>query len=154
MRILITGGAGFVGSRLALSFKKENPLAEVVSVDNLKRRGSELNLVLFKQLGIKFVHGDIRSYSDLEDLPGDWVANHYFNKPLKYTGFGGSGKQVWDLLHPSDLFSLIRKQLSKVDSCSGEVFNIGGGREVSISLCELTALCQEAVGRQVPITNR
>jgi nucleoside-diphosphate-sugar epimerase len=31
MRILITGGAGFIGSTLALSFKHENFSAEVVA---------------------------------------------------------------------------------------------------------------------------
>ncbi len=44
MRILITGGAGFVGSNLALDFKKNNPETHVIALDNLKRRGSELNL--------------------------------------------------------------------------------------------------------------
>ncbi len=60
MRMLITGGAGFVGSNLALLFKKENPSASVVVLDNLKRRGSEINLAAFKQRDIEFVHGDIR----------------------------------------------------------------------------------------------
>lgn len=39
-----------------------------------------------------------------------WVANHFFGKPLKYTGFGGTGAQVRDLLHPSDLFRLLEAQ--------------------------------------------
>lgn len=298
MRILITGGAGFVGSNLALSFKRESPAATVVAFDNLKRRGSELNIPLFRQEGVEFIHGDIRSYSDLEDIPGEfdvfieasaepsvlagmdgspnyllqtnlsgtmnclelarkragsflflstsrvysieplkainlretpsrfeiaerqnyhgvslqgvseefathlprslygatklasemliqeyvyayglralinrcgviagpgqfgkvdqgvitlWVARHYFKRPLAFIGFGGKGKQVRDLLHPEDLFGLIKKQLSQIGDCAGQVFNVGGGREVSVSLSELTALCQEVTGHRVTI---
>jgi CDP-paratose 2-epimerase len=38
--ILITGGAGFVGSSLALRFKEAFPTAAVTALDNLHRRGS------------------------------------------------------------------------------------------------------------------
>lgn len=298
MRVLITGGAGFVGSSMARSFKEKFPSATVAVLDNLKRRGSELNLNSFRKLGIEFFHGDIRNEHDFGQLSGDfdlfieasaepsvlagldgspnyllqtnlsgtlnclefararshafiflstsrvysiaplremrlreagtrfeigetqecggisadgvredfpthlprslygasklaseliiqeyafayglravinrcgvifgagqfgkvdqgvftlWVANHYFGKPLKYTGFGGGGKQVRDLLHPADLFALIEKQFARVDECSGEVFNVGGGRDVSTSLLELTGLCREVVGRDVPV---
>ena len=72
MRILITGGAGFVGSRLAKQFKEVDRSNNVVVLDNLKRRGSELNLPTFKKLGIPFVHGDIRNFSDLFDLEGNF----------------------------------------------------------------------------------
>lgn len=72
MRILITGGAGFVGSRLARQYKETSPQIDVVVFDNLKRRGSELNLPLFKRLGIHFFHGDIRNSSDLFDLEGNF----------------------------------------------------------------------------------
>ena len=72
MKILITGGAGFVGSSLAFAFKGENSSHRVTVVDNLKRRGSEINLRLFKQYGIEFFHGDIRNPHDLEDLDGEF----------------------------------------------------------------------------------
>ncbi|MDQ3685594.1 MAG: GDP-mannose 4,6-dehydratase, partial [Acidobacteriota bacterium] len=80
-----------------------------------------------------------------------WVANHFYQRPLEYKGFGGAGKQVRDLLHPLDLFSLIERQLAKIEQCSGEIFNVGGGLEVSTSLLELSALCREVIGHQVPI---
>jgi CDP-paratose 2-epimerase len=67
MRILITGGAGFVGSHLALSFKREKPASTVVAFDNLKRRGSELALRRLAAGGVEFRHGDVRNPEDLAD---------------------------------------------------------------------------------------
>lgn len=64
-QLLITGGAGFVGSNLAISFKSKYPELEVVTLDNLKRRGSELNIKRLKEYGIQFIHGDIRNQEDL-----------------------------------------------------------------------------------------
>jgi CDP-paratose 2-epimerase len=300
MRILITGGAGFVGSSLARKFKRSEVNADVVCLDNLKRRGSELNTQIFAREGITFVHGDVRHIDDLSALAGNfdlmieasaepsvlagldgspnyllqtnlvgtlncleyarkhvghtvflstsrvysiaalrsipliptenrfeideskagtqtglsahgvaehfathlsrslygasklaselfiqeyadtyklscvinrcgviagpgqfgkvdqgvftlWVANHYFGKPLKYTGFGGKGQQVRDLLHPEDLHTAIVAQLDNVAKTRGETYNLGGGRGCSTSMRELTALCQEATGRSVSI---
>jgi CDP-paratose 2-epimerase len=298
MRILITGGAGFVGSNLAFRYREKYPKADIVVFDNLHRRGSELNLVHFKKRSIHFHHGDIRNLSDLEDIPGNfdvlveasaepsvlsgtqgspryvldtnlvgtlhalefararvatllflstsrvysiapllaiklredktrfeidaqqnqqgvseagigenfstqearsfygasklaselliqeyaatykfnailnrsgviagrgqfgkvdqgvftlWIANHYFGKPLSYTGFGGQGKQVRDLLHPNDLFTLLERQAELAHKFSGSVFNIGGGREISTSLCEWTAAAQKATGKSTAI---
>ena len=81
-----------------------------------------------------------------------WVARHCFGRPLKYTGFGGKGLQVRDLLHPEDLCELISKQLESWNRISGETFNVGGGRSGSVSLREFTSLCQQTAGREVPIT--
>jgi CDP-paratose 2-epimerase len=300
MRILITGGAGFVGSSLAVAFKKDDPGNSVVTFDNLRRRGSEINIARFKKLGIQFVHGDIRNPGDFSELEGNfdliieasaepsvlaglngspgylletnlvgtlncleyarkhaqsmiflstsrvysigplreialdegstrfeisaqqkwpgissegisekfpthlprslygatklaseliiqeyantygfpaiinrcgvlagpgqfgktdqgvftlWVANHYFQRPLKYTGFGGQGKQVRDLLHPLDLFELLKKQIQSLKSHSGQVFNAGGGRKVSTSMLELTRLCEKATGKSISMTH-
>jgi CDP-paratose 2-epimerase len=295
--ILITGGAGFVGSYLARAFRRSDPGCRVVAFDNLRRRGSESNLPIFLREGIEFVHGDVRMAADLDDVPGDfdlvvdasaepsvlaglsaspryvletnvrgtinclelartrgstflllstsrvysipalkairlnetetrlaladdqnvpgvtragiaedfpvggprsfygasklaseivtqeyvaayglkavidrcgviagpgqfgkvdqgvftlWVMNHYFKRPLRYTGFGGRGKQVRDLLHPADLFDLVSRQLASLPEHSGQVFNVGGGPDVSVSLRELTAVCSELLG-ELPI---
>jgi len=83
-----------------------------------------------------------------------WVAHHYFKQPLRYTGFGGTGKQVRDLLHPSDLFALIRKQLTRMGEDAGKIFNVGGRRGISTSLCEWTALCQTIVGNHIPVSSQ
>jgi len=298
MKILITGGAGFVGSRLAHAFRARDSRATIVAFDNLKRRGSELNLRGFKNAGIQFAHGDIRSPGDLADLDGPfdlmieasaepsvlagldgspqyaiqtnlvgtlncleyarrsvggmiflstsrvysmkplkeirldetatrfeisqqqelvgvsargvsesfathlprsiygatklaselmiqeyadtyqypaiinrcgviagsgqfgkvdqgvftlWVASHHFKKPLKYTGFGGTGKQVRDLLHPLDLFELLERQVPTLKANAGGIFNVGGGRAISTSMQELTAICREVTSSTVAI---
>src|SRR3989344_2812157 len=70
--ILITGGAGFVGSRLAHLFRARFPECRIVAFDNLHRRGSELNLAVFKECGIEFVHGDVRYPDDLNSLTGQF----------------------------------------------------------------------------------
>jgi CDP-paratose 2-epimerase len=64
-RILITGGAGFVGSNLAVSLAARHPEWEIVVLDNLYRRGSELNLPRLQEAGIEFVRGDVREPEDL-----------------------------------------------------------------------------------------
>ena len=65
-RLLISGGAGFVGSSLAIGLKQLHPDWQIICLDNLRRRGSELNLPRFKTLGIEFAHGDVRSPDDLD----------------------------------------------------------------------------------------
>ncbi len=64
--VLITGGAGFVGSALGLGLANHYPDWQIIALDNLKRRGSELNLPRLQRAGIRFVHGDIRNPEDLE----------------------------------------------------------------------------------------
>lgn len=68
MRILITGGAGFLGSQLAFHLRQRGN--EILAMDNLVRRGSEINLKTFRRHGIEFVHGDVRSAEDFANLPG------------------------------------------------------------------------------------
>lgn len=67
--ILITGGAGFVGSALAIELKTKYTNYQVISLDNLKRRGSELNLSRLKSAQVEFFHGDIRNTEDFASLP-------------------------------------------------------------------------------------
>ena len=69
-RLLITGGAGFVGSNLAVSLASCHPDWEILALDNLYRRGSELNLPRLEKAGVEFVCGDVRSPEDLERASG------------------------------------------------------------------------------------
>ena len=67
--LLITGGAGFVGSNLAFLFRERLPELAVTAFDNLHRRGSELNLPRLRDAGVEFVHGDVRNAEDFTRLP-------------------------------------------------------------------------------------
>jgi CDP-paratose 2-epimerase len=64
-RVLVTGGAGFVGANLALALALSHPDWELVALDNLRRRGSELNLARLREAGVRFMHGDVRELADL-----------------------------------------------------------------------------------------
>ena len=80
-----------------------------------------------------------------------WVFRHYFGKPLKYIGYGGTGKQVRDMLHVADLCDLVTEQISHFEKWEGWLGNAGGGREISASLLEMTGICQKIIGREIPI---
>ena len=80
-----------------------------------------------------------------------WMLAHHFGRPLRYIGFGGSGRQVRDVLHVEDLVDLLEEQLLSPDQWDGSTVNVGGGRGGSLSLLETTALCAEITGRQVSV---
>jgi CDP-paratose 2-epimerase len=297
MRVLVTGGAGFVGANLCIELAARHPDWRIVAADNLMRRGSELNLPRLRAAGVDFRHCDVRVAEDLRALGtidavvecsaepsvmaglGDgaeylvqtnlvgahnclalahrhgaqlvflstsrvypvaplsgltleqtptrfeianeqsvtgasaagiseqfplagartlygttklaaemlieeyraayglravvnrcgviagpwqmgkvdqgvftfWMLAHRLRRPLRYIGFGGSGRQVRDLLHVTDLIELIDRQLAEPEHWDGVTVNVGGGREVSLSLRETTALCAQITGNEVPV---
>lgn len=297
MKILITGGAGFVGSTLGILTRLKYPAYEIIAFDNLKRRGSELNIPRLKDAGITYIHGDVRNPEDFHGLPAVdviieasaepsvlsgidttpdylintnlsgtinclnyavkskaafvflstsriypinqidkikyteeatrfaiaaeqeifgispagisekfpldgyrslygatklcseyliqeyqhffglktvinrcgvltgpwqmgkvdqgvivlWLARHFWKQQLSYIGFNGSGKQVRDVLHVNDLFELLDWQIKNIDTINGEIFNVGGGAEISVSLKELTGLCSAITGNKMEL---
>ncbi len=296
MRVLVTGGAGFVGSSLAVALRESSPRSDIVSMDNLYRRGSELTLPRLREHGIGFHWGDVRDPATYPDGPFDlilecsaepsvlagldrgteyvfhtnltgvlhclekarawggsllflstsrvypvqplahhswretptrfvwlddgepgissrgvsedvamqgarslygytkyaaeglieeyraayglkavinrcgvisgpwqfgkvdqgviahWVLSHLFGRPLSYVGFGGGGKQVRDCLHIDDLCALVLAQARELDAWDGWRGNVSGGLGCSTSLQELTAICREVTGNNIPVT--
>jgi len=72
MKILITGGAGFIGSNLASHFASKGD--EIIAYDSLLREGTKYNLDWLKRLyggKIKFVQGDIRDFDLLKQYVKD-----------------------------------------------------------------------------------
>jgi CDP-paratose 2-epimerase len=82
-----------------------------------------------------------------------WVAHFVIaailQRPLSIYG---DGKQVRDLLHVSDLIRAYELSIAKMDSVSGEVLNLGGGPDNTLSIwVEFRPLLETLAGRQIPI---
>jgi len=75
-----------------------------------------------------------------------WVNAWRGKRPLSYIGFGGSGAQVRDCLHPRDLLPLLLKQAAPNAAARTRVVNLGGGTQSAISLAELSGWCRERFG--------
>ena len=74
MKILVTGGCGFVGAAICRRFLQARTGLAVTVLDSLRRRGSETNVADLEARGVRVVHGDVRLAADLEALgPFDWV---------------------------------------------------------------------------------
>jgi dTDP-glucose 4,6-dehydratase len=75
MRLLVTGGAGFIGSNFVRLLVRLYPDAEIVVLDKLTYAGRLENLADIRDR-IIFVHGDICRYEDLEKSgPCDAIFN-------------------------------------------------------------------------------
>jgi len=71
------------------------------------------------------------------------------NKP--FTIFG-DGKQVRDVLYVDDLIRAYDKFLNGSSSLSGEVFNMGGGRDRTLSLLELLDFLKRKTGKSAQLS--
>jgi len=67
----------------------------------------------------------------------------------------GNGKQVRDVLFIEDLLDAYDAAFTHLDQSAGQVFNIGGGRENSISVwAEFGSLLENMLGKPVRTKNR
>lgn len=92
--MLITGGAGFVGANLAVQLANRHADWEIVALDNLKRRGTELNLPRLQEANVQFVHGDVRELSDLMGLEPLDALVECSAEPSALAGVGGGTEYV------------------------------------------------------------
>lgn len=78
MRLLITGGCGFLGSNLAFDALAHGD--ELLVFDNLQRMGSTENLGWLRSQGsFQFVHGDIRNANDVSRLVQNFQPDAIFH---------------------------------------------------------------------------
>ena len=69
MKILVTGGCGFVGSNIAIYLRKNLKKIQVYSLDNLSRNGSSLNKKRLEELNIKNFNINIENFKKIKFLP-------------------------------------------------------------------------------------
>lgn len=65
----------------------------------------------------------------------------------------GNGKQVRDLLYIDDLVDAMLLAVERIETTQGQVYNIGGGPENSVSIwLEIEPILSELLGRGIPVT--
>lgn len=96
-----------------------------------------LKTIVFRQ---SCIYGD-RQFGN-EDQ--GWVM-HFLKKAVqnKRIDIYGNGKQVRDLLYIDDLIEAYMLALSSLNMSSGQIYNIGGGFENSVSLVELLSIIEK-----------
>ena len=68
-KILVTGGAGFIGSNFIQYFLESNPNVQIVNIDSLTYAGTMENCKEFEAASnYSFIKGDIRDKNFIEDL--------------------------------------------------------------------------------------
>ena len=113
MKILLSGICGFAGSSVAHGLLDQDSSLEIIGLDNLSRSGSHLNIEPLRQRGVKLLHADLRSPSDLESIATvDWIIDAAAN-PSVLAGVDGttSSRQLIEhnLYGTVNLLELARK---------------------------------------------
>jgi CDP-paratose 2-epimerase len=75
-----------------------------------------------------------------------WIHAWRRKRPLKYIGFGGTGHQVRDALHPRDLAPLLVQQMQEPERPVERIQNVSGGAGQAMSLRQLSAWCAARFG--------
>jgi len=76
-----------------------------------------------------------------------WINAWLRRRPLKYIGFGGTGHQVRDCLHPRDLLPVLEQQLAAPKLAAADrVANFSGGVASAMSLRQLSDWCAAQLG--------
>jgi CDP-paratose 2-epimerase len=79
-----------------------------------------------------------------------WIHSWMAGRPLRYIGFGGSGLQVRDCLHPRDLAPVLLRQIDHRGNDKPRIVNFAGGLPNSMSLKELSSWCTGKSGTAAP----
>lgn len=114
-KILVTGGAGFVGSNICISLKKSFSNINVIALDNLSRRGSRFNLDRLRGHDVEFIKGDVRNPNDLDIKNIDLIIE-CSAEPSVMAGVNSSPQYAVDtnLVGAINCFELARKSNADV----------------------------------------
>lgn len=82
-----------------------------------------------------------------------WINAWLRRRPLTYIGFGGTGHQVRDSLHPRDLMPLLLRQTAAGATAPTRIVNLGGGAANAMSLAQLSGWCRERYGEHAVRSN-
>lgn len=80
-----------------------------------------------------------------------WIYSCLLGRPLRYIGFGGKGKQVRDFVIAEDIADLIIRQVRSPERDVPRVLNVGGGQAGTLSLYELTQICEMQFGTSIQV---
>lgn len=121
-----------------------------------KGAADQYMLDYYRTYGIKttvFRHSSMYGSRQFATYDQGWVGwfvkqavDKYRDSNTKKFTISGNGKQVRDILHAEDMISLYYTALSHEDKVSGQVYNIGGTMEQSLSLLELFSILEEKLG--------
>jgi CDP-paratose 2-epimerase len=135
MRVLVTGGAGFIGANVALGLVARHPEWQILALDNLHRRGAELNLPRLREAGVSFVHGDVRVQNDLLGVGELDSLVECSAEPSALAGFDGSPDYVVkaNLLGAYNCLELARRHAAYVVFLStSRVYPVAGLRGLTV----------------------
>ncbi len=127
-----------------------------------KGAADQYMLDYYRIFGIKsvvFRHSSMygsRQYSTNEQGWVGWFCKQAVDKCLgknvKPFTISGNGKQVRDVLHARDMMRLYYDALDNIDKVAGNVYNIGGTMEQSLSLLELFELLSKMLDVKLEYT--
>jgi CDP-paratose 2-epimerase len=88
-RVLVTGGAGFVGANVCVALAGRHPDWELIALDNLHRAGSKLNLPRLEAAGVRFERADVRERDSLQAIEAIDVLIECSAEPSALVGMTG-----------------------------------------------------------------
>lgn len=103
---------------------------------------------IFGISSVVFRHSSIYGGRQFATFDQGWVgwfcqkALEAQSKESQPFSINGNGKQVRDVLHTEDLVSVYRKAVHNIEITRGNVYNIGGGMNNSLSIVELFSLLE------------